>query len=185
MQLPKPKKKKPPEQGWGPSSTTPRVSDWSLDSPRWGKWVLALFLPSHLPRPGPDKIATTKNIYPSCRLESSLPLASPSVSDTGLRLPPFLSTSSSCRQTVNLMRLSHSAGCPCHGCSSLRNTSLGAVRAGAKMIAGHNQSAGASARGYATPVDDQLQKEYAFEVRLGPLILLHTMCASEADSRAL
>lgn len=32
------------------------------------------------------------------------------------------------------------------------------------MIAGHNIQSGSTTRGYATPVDAQLQKEYAFEV---------------------
>jgi hypothetical protein len=32
------------------------------------------------------------------------------------------------------------------------------------MINGHNAQSGSTARGYATPVDTQLQKEYAFEV---------------------
>ena len=66
---------------------------------------------------------------------------------------------------MNLMKLSHSAGCPCHGCSTLRNSAVSSVRAGVNMIAGHNAQAGTTARGYATPVDAQLQKEYAFEVR--------------------
>jgi hypothetical protein len=34
------------------------------------------------------------------------------------------------------------------------------------MIAGHNAQVGTTSRGYATPVDAQMQKEYAFEVRI-------------------
>lgn len=69
------------------------------------------------------------------------------------------------RQSIlNLMRMSHSSGCPCHGCSSLRNSALSSVRAGLNMVAGHNAQAGSTRRGYATPVDAQLEKEYAFEL---------------------
>ncbi|EPQ28439.1 uncharacterized protein PFL1_04265 [Pseudozyma flocculosa PF-1] len=64
---------------------------------------------------------------------------------------------------LNLMRMSHAAGCPCHGCSTARG-GLNMARAGLNMISKHGQQSGATARGYATPVDDALQKEYAFEL---------------------
>ncbi|KAE8266041.1 hypothetical protein A4X09_0g6306 [Tilletia walkeri] len=70
------------------------------------------------------------------------------------------------RSTIhNLMRQAHSPVCPCHGCSTLRTgLSSGAMRAGLNMVQSHNSSIGASARGYAQPVDAGLQREYAFEL---------------------
>ncbi|UZJ57391.1 hypothetical protein CBS101457_006711 [Exobasidium rhododendri] len=65
---------------------------------------------------------------------------------------------------MNLMKMSHSSGCPCHGCSTLRSSAASSIKAGVNMINGHNAQAGSTARGYATPVDTQLQKEYAFEL---------------------
>lgn len=73
------------------------------------------------------------------------------------------------------MRLSHRAGCPCHGCSTLRNPVAVAnqVRAGMRMLQKHNATPAPSPAGrlgadrgrcYATPVDQALQKEYAFEL---------------------
>ncbi|SPO46222.1 probable alcohol dehydrogenase [Moesziomyces antarcticus] len=68
------------------------------------------------------------------------------------------------RSTIaNLMRLSHVAGCPCHGCSVARG-GANLARAGLNMISKHNAQPGANARGYATPVDNLVQKEYAFEL---------------------
>ncbi|KAK0520477.1 hypothetical protein OC834_005258 [Tilletia horrida] len=65
----------------------------------------------------------------------------------------------------NLMRLAHSPACPCHGCATLRSgLSSGALRAGLDMVHAHNASPGASARGYAQPVDASMQREYAFEL---------------------
>ena len=61
------------------------------------------------------------------------------------------------------MRLSHVAGCPCHGCSVARG-GANLARAGLNMISKHNAQPGANARGYATPVDNLVQKEYAFEL---------------------
>ena len=61
------------------------------------------------------------------------------------------------------MRLSHVAGCPCHGCSVARG-GANVAKAGLNMISKHNAQPGANSRGYATPVDHLVQKEYAFEL---------------------
>ncbi|PWN48123.1 putative alcohol dehydrogenase [Violaceomyces palustris] len=65
---------------------------------------------------------------------------------------------------TNLMRLSHSAGCPCHGCSTARQGGVNMIRAGINMISKHGSQPGTNSRGYATPVDLASQKEYAFEL---------------------
>ena len=60
---------------------------------------------------------------------------------------------------LNLMRMSHAGGCPCHGCAAARG-GLNVAKAGLNMINKHS----ATSRGFATPVDTALQKEYAFEL---------------------
>lgn len=64
---------------------------------------------------------------------------------------------------MNLMRMSHAGGCPCHGCTAARG-GVNMAKAGLNMIGRHNAQSGANARGYATPVDMAAQKEYAFEL---------------------
>ncbi|SNX85409.1 probable alcohol dehydrogenase [Melanopsichium pennsylvanicum] len=64
---------------------------------------------------------------------------------------------------ANLMRLSHNPACPCHACATARNIPS-VARAGLNMISKHNAAPGATSRGYATPVDLAVQKEYAFEL---------------------
>lgn len=46
----------------------------------------------------------------------------------------------------------------------MRGNTFGAVKAGLNLIAGHGQQYGVSKRGYATPIDANLQREYAFEM---------------------
>ncbi|CAO1633519.1 unnamed protein product [Parajaminaea phylloscopi] len=60
----------------------------------------------------------------------------------------------------NLMRMSHAGGCPCHTCQAAKG-GLSVARAGLNMINKHNAQGG---RSYATPVDDAVSKEYAFEL---------------------
>ncbi len=65
------------------------------------------------------------------------------------------------------MRMAHGSTCPCHGCSTLRNPQHVATmtRAGLNMLSKHHATPSATpSRGYATPVDMALQKEYAFEL---------------------
>lgn len=68
---------------------------------------------------------------------------------------------------VNLMRMSHAGGCPCHSCQAVKG-GLNVAKAGLNMIQKHNAQGG---RSYATPVDDAVAKEYTFEVseREGPV----------------
>ncbi|KAJ1021983.1 hypothetical protein NDA18_005220 [Ustilago nuda] len=69
------------------------------------------------------------------------------------------------RSTItNLMRLAHNPACPCHGCASARSNTASFARAGLNMISKHNSQPGATSRGYATPVDHLVEKEYAFEL---------------------
>ncbi|PWN45327.1 putative alcohol dehydrogenase [Ceraceosorus guamensis] len=63
----------------------------------------------------------------------------------------------------NLMRQAHGAGCPCHGCSSMRGETTSALRAGLGMINTHN-TLSSTRRSYASPVPLAAQKEYAFEL---------------------
>lgn len=64
--------------------------------------------------------------------------------------------------SVNLMRLSHGGGCPCHSCQSIaRGSGAHLAKAGLQMIGRHNAQGG---RSYATPVDEAVAKEYAFEL---------------------
>ncbi|PWN26977.1 putative alcohol dehydrogenase [Jaminaea rosea] len=66
------------------------------------------------------------------------------------------------KSIFNLMRLSHGGGCPCHSCQSIaRGSGAHLAKAGLQMIGKHNAQGG---RSYATPVDEAVAKEYAFEL---------------------
>lgn len=125
--------------------------------------LLLVLLASPSSLPPSTSLAASPSL---CRLEFQ-PLARPSVgrAETSV-LYTSLELMQLVQSTVNLMRMSHSSGCPCHGCSSLRTTAASSVRAGVNMISSHNAQPGSTTRGYATPVDAQLQKEYAFEVSI-------------------
>lgn len=71
------------------------------------------------------------------------------------------------------MRMSHSGACPCHTCQSARGAGLGVAKAGLNMLSKHNAQGG---RSFATPVDQAVQKEYAFEVS-ATAWLMQTKCA--------
>lgn len=61
------------------------------------------------------------------------------------------------------MRAAHKTHCGCPVCSTVGHSPLDIFAAGQALRTGGRSKQGA-VRGYATPVDNVVQKEYAFEV---------------------